>query len=76
MRAHTEVMWLRAGHVLLVGISGGEAPGVIVRGITQEDMDFVDATMCWNPHVHCPLQTFPLRWCELAALSSILVHHH
>ena len=53
-------MWLRAGHRLLVGISGGEAPGGIERGITQEAMDFVDATMCWDPHVRWPSQTFPL----------------
>jgi len=67
-------MWLRAGHLLLVGISGGEAPGGIERGITQEAMDFVDATMRWDPHVRWPSQTFPLAWCEPAALSSILVH--
>ena len=41
-RAHTEAMWLRTGNVLLVGLSGGEAPGGLERGITQEAMDFVD----------------------------------
>ena len=41
-------MWLRTGNVLLVGLSGGEAPGGLERGITQEAMAFVDATMCWN----------------------------
>jgi len=75
-RAHTEAMWLRTGNVLLVGISGGEAPGGLECGITQEAMDFVDATMCWNPHVRWPSQTFPLGWCEPAALSSILVQQH
>ena len=69
-------MWLRAGDMMLVGISEGEAPGGIERGITQEAMDFVDATMCWDHHVCWPSQTFPLAWYEPAALSSIVVHQN
>lgn len=46
MRPKPEDIRLITGSLLLVGVSGGIAPGVTEYGIIQEIMDLMDPRLC------------------------------
>ena len=72
--ANPEAIWLIAGSLLLAGISGIKAPGVVEHGIIQETKDLMDPRICRETHIPWASQWFHLWMCEPEALFSILLH--
>ena len=57
-RENAEVIWLREGSLLLVVVSGANAPGVVEHAIIHETKDPMDASVCGETPVPWRSQCF------------------